>query len=268
MATAEADRVPEPGVPTLGHYLAVAVGGAVGGSLRYAFLTVFGAGPGGFPWVILAENLTGAFLLGLALVLLAAVPPPLGPAAVRRRRRARVVHDLLESRRRRRGAPAGRRGGSRDRLLVRESRARPGRGGTRDCPRTGARRPGGGDTVTFVLVAAAAACGAVARYAVQVWIESRVRRRIPWGTWAVNVSGSFALGLVVGAAVQHDLAPAYATVLGTGFLGAYTTFSTWMYETVVLLERRRYGAALWYLLGSWLTGVLAAGAGLALALRA
>lgn len=122
--------------------------------------------------------------------------------------------------------------------------------------------------MTVVLVALAAAGGAVARYAVQSAVGARFGARFPWGTWLVNVSGSFLLGALVGGALTLGSPGVYTTVLGTGFLGGYTTFSTWMLECVRLLESRRHSAAFVYLLGSWLTGVVAAGVGVALGVAA
>jgi fluoride exporter len=80
--------------------------------------------------------------------------------------------------------------------------------------------------------------GAVARFLLDGAITERAGGAFPWGTLAVNVSGSFALGLVVGATDDTY------RLLGTGLLGAYTTFSTWMLESHRLAEdnRLRLGA--------------------------
>jgi len=82
--------------------------------------------------------------------------------------------------------------------------------------------------------------GAIARFLLDGALSERVDGRFPWGTLAVNVSGSFLLGVVAGA-VDGD---AYR-LLATGLLGAYTTFSTWMLESHRLGEdgRLRLGAA-------------------------
>jgi fluoride exporter len=108
--------------------------------------------------------------------------------------------------------------------------------------------------MTLLLVAAAAALGAATRYTFDYAIVARTGGHLPWGTFAVNVSGSFALGLLVGL-VLSGLVPADLQVpLGTGFLGAYTTFSTWMFETVRLAEQRAWRPALLNGLGSLLVG--------------
>lgn len=119
--------------------------------------------------------------------------------------------------------------------------------------------------MSLVLVALAAACGAAARYTLDFLIVSRTKGTVPWGTFAVNTSGSLALGFLVGLVLFQELPLSYKVVLGTGFLGAYTTFSTWMYESVRLLQERKWGTALWNLLGSLGVGTLAAALGLYLA---
>jgi CrcB protein len=74
--------------------------------------------------------------------------------------------------------------------------------------------------------------GAVARFIVDGAVASRVATEFPLGTLVVNIGGAFALGVVAGAALHGD---AYR-LAGTGLLGAYTTFSTWMFETQRLAE--------------------------------
>jgi fluoride exporter len=118
--------------------------------------------------------------------------------------------------------------------------------------------------VTVLLVAVAAALGAAARYTLQVTIESRWRGPVPWGTWVVNVVGSFALGLLVGVADRWGLDDDATTVLGSGVLGAFTTFSTYAYESVRLLQRQRYAAAVSNAAGSLGLAIVAAAAGLTL----
>lgn len=115
------------------------------------------------------------------------------------------------------------------------------------------------------MVAAAGALGAVARYTLDYWLVSGGTRHIPLGTFTVNVTGSLALGFVVGLASAQGLPQDYAMVIGAGFLGAYTTFSTWMYEAVRLVQRGAWRTATFHVLGSVVAGVVAAGAGLWLA---
>jgi CrcB protein len=117
--------------------------------------------------------------------------------------------------------------------------------------------------VTFLGVLVAGALGAPARYLVER-AARRVGSAIPWGTFVVNVSGSFALGVVTGVALTHGISPATRAVISTGFLGAYTTFSTYVYEVVRQAEQRRASNATIYLLASVVIGTGAAAAGLAL----
>lgn len=104
--------------------------------------------------------------------------------------------------------------------------------------------------------------GAVARFLLDAAIKVRIRRRFPIGTMVINITGSFLLGLVTGLAVSHALEPEWRIIIGTGFLGGYTTFSTASFETVRLALERRWGAALVNGLGMMLGAFLAAGLGL------
>ncbi|WP_314146251.1 fluoride efflux transporter CrcB [uncultured Leifsonia sp.] len=111
-------------------------------------------------------------------------------------------------------------------------------------------------------VAAAGGLGAVARLVFDGVLRSRVAVSFPLGTTVINVTGSFLLGLVTGLALAHGLPPEWRAILGTGFLGGYTTFSTASYETVRLAQQRRYRAALFNGVGMLLLALAAAGLGL------
>jgi len=116
-------------------------------------------------------------------------------------------------------------------------------------------------TVTL-FVAAAGALGAPSRYALEWWVRTRRPTITPLGTLVVNVSGSLALGIVVGLALAHGLDPDVRTVVGTGFLGAYTTFSTYAYETVRGAQDGHRRVAIAYAVGSVVAATLAARLGL------
>lgn len=108
--------------------------------------------------------------------------------------------------------------------------------------------------------------GAVCRFVLDVTVMSRVVRsvrgsRLPWGTLVVNVGGSFAIGIVAGLAVRGALPEAWAWALGIGFLGGFTTLSTASFETVTLLQRGRWKAALVTGFGQLLAATLAAALG-------
>jgi CrcB protein len=105
------------------------------------------------------------------------------------------------------------------------------------------------------------AAGAYARFAVAAAVTTRRPGAFPWGTFVVNLTGGFALGVLTGAGVTG----AALFVVGTGFMGGYTTFSTWMVETQRLGEDAEIGLATAYLLGSMVAGLAATGAGWALA---
>jgi CrcB protein len=110
----------------------------------------------------------------------------------------------------------------------------------------------------------AAAVGAPARYLLDVWVQDRTRGDFPWGTCVVNVSGSLVLGFVTGVVLYHGASSDVRLVLGTGFCGAYTTFSTFTFETLRLLDGG-VRPPLRNVAVNTAGGLLAAGAGLALA---
>jgi CrcB protein len=113
-------------------------------------------------------------------------------------------------------------------------------------------------------VGAAASAGAVCRYLVDLAVGRRASV-FPWGTLVVNVTGSLALGFVVGLGIYQSIGDTFRTAVGAGFLGAYTTFSTFSYETVRLLEEGVPRAALLNAAVSLTLGLAAVGIGLALA---
>jgi fluoride exporter len=113
----------------------------------------------------------------------------------------------------------------------------------------------------FAYVVLAGALGTSARYG----LDSLFRRdahHIPWVTFGINVSGSFALGMVVALLDVHPH-PALRPAVTIGFLGAYTTFSTLSLETYRLLDRGHLISAVAYAAGSFVVGLLALAAGVA-----
>ena len=90
--------------------------------------------------------------------------------------------------------------------------------------------------MSLLLVIAGAAVGAPLRYLSDRAIQSHHDSVFPWGTFAVNVIGSLILGLVTGAVSAGGASPQVQLALGTGFCGALTTYSTFSYETLRLLE--------------------------------
>lgn len=110
--------------------------------------------------------------------------------------------------------------------------------------------------LTTLLIAVAGGLGSVLRYAVDHALPSRMRARYPWGTLLVNLSGSFALGLLAGLTDNP--------IIATGLLGGYTTFSTAMLDTMKLWREGRPLAATLHGPGQLLAGVATAIAGIML----
>ena len=111
----------------------------------------------------------------------------------------------------------------------------------------------------------AAAAGAPARYLVDGWVQDRAGGALPWGTFVVNMTGCLVLGVVTGLGLHHGLGDTTRTIVGTGGLGAYTTFSTLSFETVRLAEEGAVDRAFLNAAGSLVVGLAAAAAGLGLA---
>jgi CrcB protein len=118
----------------------------------------------------------------------------------------------------------------------------------------------------FIAVAVAGGLGAAARFVLDGVVRARTgpRTTFPLGTFLINASGSLLLGLVVGLASAQLLPESLHAIVGAGFLGGYTTFSTASFETVRLLQERRLGAAALNGIGMLVVCVLLATAGLIL----
>ncbi len=113
------------------------------------------------------------------------------------------------------------------------------------------------ELLQWVAAAACGALGALARFRVDGAVSARVGRDFPAGTLVVNLSGALALGVLTGAAVSSEV----AFIFGTGFMGGYTTFSTWMVETERLGEAGELRSAMLNLAVSMLAGLAAVAAG-------
>lgn len=99
--------------------------------------------------------------------------------------------------------------------------------------------------------------GSVTRFMVDRAVARRAARSFPFGTLTVNITGAALLGFVTGLALSHQA----ALLVGTAFVGAYTTFSTWMFETQRLTEERRVAPAVANLAVSVVLGIAAAAFG-------
>ena len=115
-----------------------------------------------------------------------------------------------------------------------------------------------------LLVALGGAIGASVRYAVGRTAEVWLPAGFPWSTFAVNVIGCFAMGIVAGLADQSFLSANARLFLATGVLGGFTTFSAFGLEAQALLTQGRVLAAAGYAFGQLVLGVLAVFAGLSL----
>jgi CrcB protein len=115
--------------------------------------------------------------------------------------------------------------------------------------------------MTLLLVALGAAIGAPLRYLTDRAVQARHDSVFPWGTLTVNVTGSFVLGLLTGLPVNASV----AALLGTGFCGALTTYSTFSYETLRLAQTGARFYAVLNVVASIVAGLGAASLGLILA---
>jgi CrcB protein len=103
----------------------------------------------------------------------------------------------------------------------------------------------------------------MSRYLVNRWMVDWLGAQFPYGTMAINLSGSFVLGLFLTVLASRGVPNSeYRLFFATGFLGAYTTFSTWTFESAALLTGGAPLAALFNLFGSLLLGMLAVFAGI------
>ena len=115
---------------------------------------------------------------------------------------------------------------------------------------------------TIVGIGIAGAIGALARYGLEGAVSRRSPGAFPWGTFVVNISGSFVVGVLFTVLTDRWLAPPWLrSSLMIGLIGAYTTFSTLSLESYRLLEDRAYGIAAANLFGSLAAGLLAVYAG-------
>jgi CrcB protein len=119
-------------------------------------------------------------------------------------------------------------------------------------------------TMKWVYLAVFGAIGTIARAEVSALIQKAAGPAFPWGTVAVNLLGSFLFGLVWELAVSHARAADIRLAALTGFMGAFTTFSTFMFDTEQLAEAGRLGAAAGNLALQNVAGLVCMVAGLAI----
>jgi fluoride exporter len=116
-----------------------------------------------------------------------------------------------------------------------------------------------------VVLSVGGALGVNARYWLGVWMNRWASPSFPWATFTINVSGSFAIGFLTMALARWLPHPYFRLLVLVGFLGGYTTFSSFSFESLTLWERGAVGASLTYMAGSVVAGFLAVSLGVGLA---
>ncbi len=117
----------------------------------------------------------------------------------------------------------------------------------------------------YIAISIGAVLGANARYLLGGWLGDRLGSAFPWATFTINVTGSLLIGIVMGLAADRIMPSWWRPALAIGFLGSYTTFSTFSYETLNLLREGSYVAALANVGGSVGVTLAAVSAGVLLA---
>ena len=124
------------------------------------------------------------------------------------------------------------------------------------------RRARRAEVVIVIALAFGGVLGAVSRYAISLALPTETAG-FPWGTFLINVSGSAALGFILVLVIEHfPRGRLVRPVIGTGFLGAYTTFSTFTVEAIDLVRAGHPETALAYVAGSVLAGLVAVWTGM------
>lgn len=118
-----------------------------------------------------------------------------------------------------------------------------------------------------IAISLGAVVGALSRYYITLWFANRFGTAFPYGTFFINVTGCLAMGFFITLVFERvpAVAPEVRLMVATGFLGAYTTFSTYGLETNVLWRDRSYSLAVFYWAGSAILGVIAVQLGMILA---
>jgi CrcB protein len=110
--------------------------------------------------------------------------------------------------------------------------------------------------MNVLLVALGGAIGSAARYLAGAFIANRFGPDFPWGTFIVNVSGSFLIGVILSFVGGGQLPAGARPFLAVGIMGGYTTFSTYSHETLQLIQGGEFGAAMFNTLGQVVAGLV------------
>ena len=117
----------------------------------------------------------------------------------------------------------------------------------------------------LLLIGAGGAIGSICRYLMTICVSKHMTIAFPMGTFLVNISGCFVIGLLFGLATRYAWLDAdWRLFLITGICGGYTTFSSFSYESIQLIRQGDYAYFFTYVLGSVILGLLATVGGLAL----
>ncbi|MFN8636359.1 MAG: fluoride efflux transporter CrcB [Chloroflexota bacterium] len=120
----------------------------------------------------------------------------------------------------------------------------------------------------FLVISIGGILGANTRYLVTLYVAERLGTAFPYGTFVINVTGSLVIGFFLTLVTERfTVDPLWRLFFATGFLGAYTTFSSYTYEAAQLARDGSYGLALLYLFGSVLVGMIGVFAGILAAER-
>jgi CrcB protein len=118
--------------------------------------------------------------------------------------------------------------------------------------------------VRYLAIGIAGSAGAILRYVLAVQI-GRLKTNFPLGTFVINITGTMFLGWFMTYVSRHHVSDTTRLAIGVGFVGAYTTFSTFMYESNALVDKGAEFQALLNLVGSLVVGIIAVRAGMMLA---
>jgi len=131
-----------------------------------------------------------------------------------------------------------------------------------------ARRQKIGETLRLALIAIFGAVGTLLRYGIQVFTQVQTGSTFPWGTLLINLTGCFLLGLIGQITLNRMMiSPDWRVAITVGFVGGYTTFSSFGWETAKMVEEGRWVPATSYVAASVVIGLLLSAAGIRLANR-
>lgn len=119
----------------------------------------------------------------------------------------------------------------------------------------------------LIAVSLGAIAGALSRYYISLWFLQRFGVAFPYGTFVINITGCFVMGFFFTLATERilSISPEIKLLVATGFLGSYTTFSTYGLDTITLISAQRFAPALIYWLGSSLLGIVSVQLGVVIA---